>query len=169
MKLGLALFLLLFVQLLLAQAGRTLNKRRGNRYLSFVHIVTGIVLFALSVWNVHEGFKIWPAINQGPKWQPPRYASYIVRVLQSPLWAFMASDTDNLCLRFTAGRASFSSFTSAASRSCQRSSSVAERASTSRASPWREKTSPSPRKPLPDYPVSTLYLNIPEQMSSVRE
>lgn len=70
-KLGLALFILLFVQILLGVASHSLKKRKGKRYIGYVHIPFGLIMFGLSVWQIHEGFERW-------QWQPPAYASYII-------------------------------------------------------------------------------------------
>lgn len=70
-KLGLSLFILIVVQVLLGASSHELKKRKGLRYIGFVHIPFGLILYALSVWNIHEGFSVW-------QWDPPAYASYII-------------------------------------------------------------------------------------------
>lgn len=70
-KLGLALFILVIVQIALGASSHELKKRKGLRYIGYVHIPFGLILYALSVWQIHEGFEVW-------QWQPPAYASYII-------------------------------------------------------------------------------------------
>ncbi|PWN32341.1 uncharacterized protein FA14DRAFT_87433 [Meira miltonrushii] len=70
-KLGLALFILVIVQIVFGAASHELKKRKGLRYIGFVHIPFGLILYGLSVWQIHEGFSVW-------QWNPPAYASYII-------------------------------------------------------------------------------------------
>ncbi|UZJ53198.1 hypothetical protein CBS101457_002518 [Exobasidium rhododendri] len=70
-KVGLALFILLFVQIALGVGSHAYRGKTGKRYIGYAHAPLGLVLFGLSVWQIHLGFAIW-------KWEPPMYASYII-------------------------------------------------------------------------------------------
>ena len=70
-KLGLAIFILMFVQIGLGAASHEIKKLKGKRFIGFIHIPFGLTLYGLSVWNIHEGFNVW-------EWQAPAYASYII-------------------------------------------------------------------------------------------
>ncbi|KAL9940221.1 hypothetical protein V8E36_000926 [Tilletia maclaganii] len=70
-KLGLAIFVLSWVQSLLGQVGSLVLYKYQLRYLNFVHILAGIVLFALAVWQVVLGFEEW-------RWKPPTWIPYLI-------------------------------------------------------------------------------------------
>lgn len=70
-KLGLAMFILLFAQIALGALSHSLKQRRNTRIVGFIHIPFGLILFGLSVYQIHEGFEEWD-------WGPPSYASYII-------------------------------------------------------------------------------------------
>lgn len=70
-KLGLALFILLFLQIALGAFSHSLKNRRQTRLVGYVHIPIGLILFGLSVYQIHEGFEEWD-------WEPPMYASYVI-------------------------------------------------------------------------------------------
>lgn len=71
-KLGLSLFILPLAQALLGQFGHVFRRQKGVRVQNYVHIVLGLLLFCLAVWNFHLGFEAWVW------WRVPNAASYVV-------------------------------------------------------------------------------------------
>lgn len=70
-RLGIALVILLAVQLSLGQVAHVVRARFGVRYVGLLHAPLGLTLFALSVYNIHKGFRFW-------RWQPTMAADYII-------------------------------------------------------------------------------------------
>lgn len=72
MKVGLAIYILMFVQLVLGQTGHVIRRKTGSRIVNFVHIPLGLLIYALAIWNIHLGFEIWSW------WQVPDSATWVV-------------------------------------------------------------------------------------------
>lgn len=72
MKVGLAIYILMFVQLVLGQTGHLVRRKTGSRITSFIHAPLGLFIFALAIWNCYLGFEIWSW------WQVPRSATWVV-------------------------------------------------------------------------------------------
>lgn len=70
-QLGLAMVILLVIQVALGAAAHGMRSKTGKRYIGFAHIPLGLILFGLSPYQIHLGFDIWD-------WDPPAYASYII-------------------------------------------------------------------------------------------
>lgn len=70
-QLGLAMVILLIVQVALGAAAHGMRSKTGKRYIGFAHIPLGLILFGLSPYQIHLGFDTWD-------WAPPAYASYII-------------------------------------------------------------------------------------------
>lgn len=79
-RLGLVLFIILCVQVILGSLIHALyrSNRRYRPVQNYVHAVFGIVLFALAIWTIHEGFEIWD-------WGVPDWTTYIVSGLSGLL------------------------------------------------------------------------------------
>lgn len=58
-QVGVAVFILFFVQVILGFAAHEYKKRSGNRYIAFLHIPLGLIIFGLAVWNMEIGWNIW--------------------------------------------------------------------------------------------------------------
>lgn len=71
-RLGVALCVALLVQMVLGMVTHRLRNRTGNRMVGYVHIPLGLLIVALSVWEVHLGFEAWDEITV------PNWASYLV-------------------------------------------------------------------------------------------
>ncbi|KAK0528773.1 hypothetical protein OC842_004453 [Tilletia horrida] len=67
-QLGLAIFILGWFQALIGQVGHRLLHKHQLRYLSFFHILFGITLFGLAVYQVSLGFQEW--LYLPPSWVP---------------------------------------------------------------------------------------------------
>lgn len=70
-RLGLAIVILLAFQLSLGQLAHFIRARFGVRYVGLLHAPLGLTLFALSVYNIHKGFRFW-------RWQPSMAADYVI-------------------------------------------------------------------------------------------
>ncbi|PWN52461.1 CBD9-like protein [Violaceomyces palustris] len=68
MRVGLAIFILVILQVIAGQLGHHTKKRSPLRLL---HIFVGLVTVGLSVWNCSSGLESW-------YWGPPEYSRYII-------------------------------------------------------------------------------------------
>lgn len=71
-QVGLAIFILAVVQAILGQFGHVVKREKGWRVQNYVHILLGLLLFCLAVWNIHLGFEAWSW------WRVPNSASYVI-------------------------------------------------------------------------------------------
>jgi hypothetical protein len=55
----------------LGQVGHALWNGKGIRLINFLHIIIGVTILPLAVWNMGMGFDLW-------LWVPPKAASYVV-------------------------------------------------------------------------------------------
>lgn len=54
-KVGISIFILAWLQAMLGLAAHTAKVR----YLRFIHIPIGLLLFGLAIWNIQTGFDLW--------------------------------------------------------------------------------------------------------------
>lgn len=69
-KLGIAIFVLVIVQVLLGELAHYINVKKSMR-TGYVHAPLGILLFALAIWQIHEGIPLW-------QWNPSNGFSIFV-------------------------------------------------------------------------------------------
>ena len=69
--LGLALVCLVIFQAILGAAGHHIRKVSGVRVQNYLHMVIGVTLVPLAVWNAGKGLDLW-------EWAPPMAASIVV-------------------------------------------------------------------------------------------
>lgn len=74
--LGLALVCLAVFQGFLGQAGHIIRRATGVRVQNYLHMIIGISLIPLAVWNAGKGFDLW-------EWAPPQAASIVVSAVIS--------------------------------------------------------------------------------------
>lgn len=70
--LGLTLCIGVLVQMVLGLVTHQIRNRTGIRTVGYVHIPLGLLIVALSFWEVHLGFEVWDDITV------PSWASFIV-------------------------------------------------------------------------------------------
>ncbi len=74
-KLGVFLTVVAVLQGILGQIGHKVFHAKRIRWQNYIHIVIGIVLLPMAVYNMQEGFPLW-------EWGAPNWASWI-------LWAWL--------------------------------------------------------------------------------
>lgn len=67
-KVGLAIFIIMLVQMALGALGHKTKRFHVSR---IVHVVIGLTITVLAVWNATTGLSLW-------QWGPPRWASWIL-------------------------------------------------------------------------------------------
>ncbi|CBQ71617.1 conserved hypothetical protein [Sporisorium reilianum SRZ2] len=67
-KAGLAIFIIMFVQMVLGAVGHKTKRFHVSR---IVHVVIGLGITVAAIWNSTEGLSLW-------QWGPPRWASWIL-------------------------------------------------------------------------------------------
>lgn len=67
-KLGLAIFIVMILQMILGMVGHKTKRFNVSR---IVHVVLGLGITVAAVWNATEGLSIWD-------WGPPRWAGWIL-------------------------------------------------------------------------------------------
>ena len=70
-QVGLAMLILVFLQVALGFWAHRHLARRGKRYIGFVHAPIGLLLFGLAIWNIQTGFQLW-------EWEAGNAAVYAV-------------------------------------------------------------------------------------------
>lgn len=74
-KLGIALFVLVFVQVVLGEAAHFILHKKGIR-TGYFHAALGVIIFGLSIWQVIMGLDLW-------RWQPAYGANIFVSIIHS--------------------------------------------------------------------------------------
>lgn len=69
-KVGLALFLLVIVQVILGEVSHLIMVKKGIR-TGYFHALLGVLIFILSIWEIQEGFNLW-------EWDAPYAATIFV-------------------------------------------------------------------------------------------
>ena len=67
-RVGLAVFIVMFLQILLGIAGHHTKRFNPSR---IVHVIISLGLTGVAIWNSTQGFELW-------SWGPPRWASWIL-------------------------------------------------------------------------------------------
>jgi Kef-type K+ transport system membrane component KefB len=58
-QVGVAIFVLYFVQIALGMGAHRYLRKTGQRYIGYVHAPLGLIIFGLAVWNMETGWNIW--------------------------------------------------------------------------------------------------------------